>query len=128
MKISNPMIKFYLDHIIQVYFVDHHEMPEDLGEFDSCIETARRSALATGELPWLFLGLQHLINDPQVDLSSYSRGGFPLEATDVRDIIVHTLNVLNAPGGISPPVIPITLDNMTGEDWAAYRAEWDTPS
>lgn len=35
MKISKPMITFYPDHIIQAYFVDHHERPEDLGEFDS---------------------------------------------------------------------------------------------
>lgn len=124
MKISNPMIGFHLDHVILVYFVDHHEMPEDLGEFDSYIETMRHGAQAAGELPWLLLGLQHLINTPEIDLASYCRGGFPLNADDVRDILVHILCVLKAPGGLERPIMPITLDNITGEAWAAYRAEW----
>lgn len=121
MKISTTMLRNHLGQITLTYFVDHSEVPEDLSELDSCIDTMRHDAQASGDLPWLLLGLQQLINDPQVDLASYGGGVFPLKADDMRDIICHALNRLEAPGGIAPPTVPVTLESMSGEAWRAYR-------
>ncbi|HIV71139.1 MAG TPA: hypothetical protein H9903_09425 [Candidatus Aquabacterium excrementipullorum] len=126
MKISTTMLDYNLGQITLTYFAEHNEMPEDLSDFDSYIETMRHDAQAAGDLPWLLLGLQQLINDPEIDLAAHGGGVFPLSADDVRDIIIHALYKLNAPGGAAAPLIPVTLAYMTGEDWKAHRATLGT--
>ena len=127
MKISNTMIRSYLGQITLTYFVENDEMPEDFGEFDGHIATLRYEAEAAGDLPWLELGLQYLLNDPQTDLAAYSGGMFPLHDSDMREIISYLLDRLEAPGGTEEPAIPITLEEMTGDEWRAYRAGLTPP-
>ncbi len=126
MTISNTMLRNYLELITLTYFVDHNEMPEDLSEFDSYIDTVRRNAEASADLPWLLRGLQYLLNAPDVNLEDYGGGVFPLHAEDVRSIIWRVLDYLQAPGGTAMPVVPITLPDMTGDEWRAYKASLAT--
>ena len=127
MKISATMLRNHLGQITLTYFVEHSEVPEDLSELDSYIDTMQHDAQAAGDLPWLLLGLRQLVNDPQVDLASYGGGVFPLKAEGMRDIICHVLHRLDAPGGIAPPALPITLESMSGEAWRAHRDAMQPP-
>lgn len=115
------MIRFHLDQVTHGYFADHDAIPEDLSCLDGCCRTVRAMAEATGDLRWLQLGLQQLVNDPLEDLVRFA-GPFPLHADDVRAIIWRLLAVLDAPGGIAAPVLPIELVDMTADEWQACRA------
>jgi hypothetical protein len=122
MKISDTMLRHYLGQITHSFFASNDEMPEDLSEFDSYMQTVRAMAETAGDTRWLQLGLQHLVNDPQADLGRYGAGLFPITADDIRQIIWHLLDRLDAPGGAAAPAIPITLEPMTGDEWRAHRA------
>ncbi|MCP3057368.1 hypothetical protein LXT21_01100 [Myxococcus sp. K38C18041901] len=121
MKVCTAMLRYHLGQVTLTYFVDHSEMPEDLGELDSYIETMRYGAQASGDLPWLLLGLRQLLHDPSVDLAAYGGGVFPLGDGDMRDIIIRVLNRLDARRGISAPDVPVQLESMGGELWRTYR-------
>lgn len=120
MQISRTMLRLYLDQVTHGYFASHEEMPADLAEFDPYMQTAWHMAKAAGDLPWLQLGLRHLSNDPQADCSRF-RGPFPLHDEDIRLLILHFLERMQA--GCDPPVLPISLVDMTGDEWRAHRAK-----
>lgn len=120
MKISRTMLRLYLDQITHGYFASHDAMPDDPAEFDQDMHTALHMAEAAGDLPWLQLGLRHLINDQLADFSIF-RGPFPLHDDDIRSVILHLLNRMRTT--TDPPVRPITLVDMTGDEWRSHRAQ-----
>ncbi|MBZ4398906.1 MULTISPECIES: hypothetical protein [unclassified Myxococcus] len=129
MKVCTAMLRYHLGQVILTCFVDHNEVPEDLGELDSDIETIGHGAQASGDLPWLLLGLRQLLHDPRADLASYGGGVFPLEDGDMRGIIIHVLSRLDARGGFSSsPDVPVQRESMGGELWRTYRDRWGASS
>ncbi|GEN08201.1 hypothetical protein SAMN05443572_106374 [Myxococcus fulvus] len=125
MKVCTAMLRYHLGQVTLTYFVDHDEVPEDLGELDSYIETMRYGAQASGDLPWLLMGLRHLLHGPRVDLSAYGGGVFPLSDDDMRGIILRVLIRLDDRRAFSAPEVPVQLESMGGDLWRSYRDSWN---
>ena len=125
MKISKTMVKYYLDYVTVVYFGDHTEPPEDLADYDDCIQNIRFFAGEAGDLPWLQLALQHLLSHPELDLSEY-RGVYPFRSEAVREILRHVWATLWPESEVPEPGEGANVDlvPMAAEDWAATRRRY----
>ena len=125
MKISKTMVKYYLEHVTVVYFGDHNQPPEDLSDYDDCINTMRMIAENAGDLPWLKLALQHLLSHPGVNLRDY-RGAYPLQPEQVRELLEHVWAVLWPGQEVPGPGegADVELVEMSVEDWAAARRRY----
>lgn len=125
MKISKTMVKYYLDYVTVVYFGDHTRPPEELADYDDCIENIRIFAADAGDLPWLQLALQHLLSHTDLDLSEY-RGVFPFQSEEVRQILEHVWATLWPESTVPDPGegVEVDLVPMSAEDWAATRRRY----
>jgi hypothetical protein len=125
MKISKTTVKFYLDHVMVVYFGDHNQPPEDLSDYDENIENMRIIAQKAGDLPWLKLALQYLLSHPEINLRDY-RGSYPFQPDQVRAILIHIWGVLWPGSEVPGPGegANVELVDMSVEEWADMRRHY----
>jgi hypothetical protein len=125
MKISKPMVKYYLRYITLGYLGEADEPPGDVEGFDDYIDNARAVAQKQGDLPWFKLALEHLLTDPNVNLKEYTGGQYPYSADRMRELLAHTWSRLWPDESFSAPGrgVPVELVDMSEAEWAAYRKQ-----
>lgn len=124
MKLSNTMLRGYLRRIALGYLGRSDEPPEDPSEFDASIDEVRLAAEAAGDMPWLKLGLDHLLTAPGVRLRDYSGGQFPYTEHALYDLFLHAWQVLWPGESLSVPGegAQLELEEMQPEDWVAFKS------
>ncbi|MBQ0958162.1 hypothetical protein KAK06_04265 [Ideonella sp. 4Y11] len=124
MKLSNTMLRGYLRRIALGYLGRSDEPSEDPADFDASIDEVRLAAEAAGDLPWLKLGLDHLLTTPGIRLRDYCGDQFPYTEHALYDLFLHTWQVLWPDEPLSAPGegALLELEEMPTAQWVAFKA------
>jgi hypothetical protein len=123
MKLSKTMLRHHLERVTLGYLGLHDNPPEDLGEYDAAIRELRLAAEASGDLPWVKLGLDYLLTTPGVRLRDYGGGQYPYSEEALSELLRHAWaklwpdETLSAPGDAAA----LELVEMPAAEWAALR-------
>lgn len=124
MKISKTMLRRHLERVTLGYLALGDKPPEDLGEFEDAVRELRLAATATGDLPWVKLGLSHLLSTPGLRLRDYGGGQYPYSDGELQDLLLYTWQQLwpgeapSAPGEGAE----IELVEMPSAEWQLMKA------
>lgn len=128
--VSAAMISDYLSYITVGYFADRHLPPEDLAGYAVCADQIRSAAAQRGDLPWLALGLRHILLNPAIDAREFNEDGFAFPEGQLREIIGFLLTWI-APGaalGTPDAAAEVSLVAMSAQEWTLQRARLSPPS
>ena len=89
MRMSESMIKYYLDTITVGYFNEHDLPPDNLGDYENLVNTIKSKATKHGDLEYLHVALAWLLTNKEVDLESFNGGRYPFDADEMREIISY---------------------------------------
>lgn len=123
MKLSKTMLRRHLERVTLGYLGRHDQPPEDVTDFDDAIRELRLAAEASGDLPWVKLGLDHVLTTPGIRLRDYGGGQYPYPEETLSELLRYTWEQLWPGETLSPPGAAAALDlvEMPAAEWAALR-------
>lgn len=94
MRISEAMIRYYLDTVTVGYFNDHELPPDDVHGYAEQVHSMGLKMAKHGDSQALRLGLAYLLRHGEIDLSYYNGGRYPFDDAEMREIIRYIESVL----------------------------------
>ena len=123
MKISQTMLRDHLRGVTVNYFSHHNLAPEDIDDYTPFAEHVRQTAERRGDLPWLKLGLEHVLIHREESCEHLNGGIYPFGDDDLRDLIEIVWEALwpdeQLPDESQAP--EIEFEEMSTEDWNRFK-------
>ncbi|MBI4693637.1 MAG: hypothetical protein HY749_06420 [Gammaproteobacteria bacterium] len=129
MKISRTMLRDHLRGVTVSYFSHHDVAPVDIGDYAPFAANVRDSAARRGDLPWLKLGLAHVLERRGQDWDDLNGGIYAFgrgELVDLIEIVWEELWPEEAPAAVAGAA-DVELVEMSTEDWNAHKAGLAAP-
>jgi hypothetical protein len=119
MKISEAMVRYYLDGITLGYFNDNDLPPDSVEGYYPQVEGMRQRLAAHGDENALRSAFEHILANPQFEAETLAGDRYPYSEEEIREIIAFARHTL---WPNSPPVSPheateVTLVDMPLEEW-----------
>ncbi|UQA61368.1 hypothetical protein [Polyangium aurulentum] len=123
MRISESMIRYYLDTVTVGYF-DEHDLPaDDVRGYDDYIRTLKQKAVKHHDMDALRVALAYLLSSEGLDLAAFNGGRYPFDDAEMREIVRHAYEVLFAADEGLPEtdLSSVELVQMPVEEWWRER-------
>jgi hypothetical protein len=123
MKISKPMVRYFLSYVTSGYFNHHDVHPDTVEGYQECVPNIQKLATKTGDLPWLRLAFEYLLAHPEIDTEPFAGLRYPYDDEEVRDILRFLWRNLWTDRQPRPAdqLPPVELAEMDADSWAALR-------
>ena len=123
MRISESMLRYYLDTVTVGYFDDHDLPPDNVRGFDDYIQTMKQKALKHHDMDALRVALAYLLSSKGLDLATFSGGRYPFDDAEMRELVRHAYEVLfPADDGLTETSLSsVELVQMPVEEWWRRR-------
>jgi hypothetical protein len=121
MKISKSMVRDHLRPVTMHYFVDHDMHPTDVADYIPYAAGVRDSAEEAGDLPWLKLGLEHVLTDFTEHPSELNGGSYAFNDGHMRDLIEIIWETLWPAAKLPEDPPTVELEEMSTEEWQEHR-------
>ena len=125
LTISAAMIRKYLAYLTVGYFDERDAPPPVLEGYAECARQIQGAAERTGDLAWLRLGLQHILQNPGLDARDFNPDGYSFSDEDLREIMAYLLSTL--PAAEASAAAQVTLAELSPPEWLALRAQQAAP-
>lgn len=125
MRISESMIRYYLDTITVGYFNDHDLPPDDVHGYEPQVREMERKVAKHGDTRSLRLALAYLLRNTALDLAAFNGGRYPFDDAEMREMIRYCYETL-FPGDQGPredEVRAVEIVQMSVEAWWRERGE-----
>ena len=123
MRISESMIRYYLDTITVGYFNDHDLPPDDVREYEPQVREIERKLAKHGDAKSLQLAFAYLLRNTEIDLAALNGGRYPFDDGEMREMIRYCSETL-FPVGKEPleeDVGAVEIVQMPVEEWWRER-------
>lgn len=123
MRISESMIRYYLDTITVGYFNDHDLPPDDVREYEPQVREIERKLAKHGDAKSLRLAFAYLLGNAGLDLAAFHGGRYPFDDGEMRAMIRYCNETL-FPGDKGPganEVGAVEIVQMPVEEWWERR-------
>jgi len=123
MRISEPMIQYYLGTVTVGYFNDQDLPPNDVKSYECLVSTIRQKAVKHADMEHLHIALAWLLTNKEVDLQTFNGGRYPFDSEEMFDIICYIYNSLYPEKGYPAEELlkRVELVDVSLEDWWKAR-------
>lgn len=123
MRISESMIRYYLDTITVGYFNDHDLPPDDVSGYEAQVREIERKLAKHGDAKSLRLAFAYLLHNEALDLEVFNGGRYPFDDEEMREMIRYCYEMLFP--GVDVPredvVRHVEIVEMPVEEWWEER-------
>lgn len=125
MKIRKELIDGYLRLLTMGRAANAPDPMAEPGKIDADIRTMRRRALREGNLDWLRLSLEALINDPQGRISQFAGQRYPYDDRELVALFRRAYEMIWPDRPLCEPGDEADLEfaDMSAEDWDAFTGK-----
>ncbi|NVK15433.1 MAG: hypothetical protein HWE35_14790 [Rhodobacteraceae bacterium] len=122
MKIRKELIDGYLRLLTMGRAANAADPMAETGKMDADIRTMRRRALNEGNLDWLRLSMEALINDPQGRISQFSGHRYPYDDAELVTLFRRAYGMIWPDQPLAEPGDEADLEfvEMSAEEWDAF--------
>lgn len=123
MRISRTMLRAYVDQVAIPFFAATPDVPEDPDAYDDDIDDMLVDARDAGDIDYLRLGLLAAVYDDGEDIDGYGDAEVPLRGGELEQLLLQIVEKIEPIDPFDPegPGVPVTLEEMSSEEWAAIR-------
>jgi hypothetical protein len=130
MKISRTMLRDHLRGVTVNFFSHHNVAPDDIGDYAQFADAVKNSAERQGDLPWLKLGLEHVLTHRDKPCEDLNGGIYAFSDEQVRDLIEVVWETIwpgeSLPGEGKAP--EVELEEMPTDEWNKFKTKLKLPA
>lgn len=125
LRISTSMLRDTLSMVTVGWFDTKHLPPATVEGYQPLIEEMGRRAADSGDLPWLLLGLRHVLATPSIEACELVNTRFAYSEREARDLLSYVVATLGTESSTALP--PVVLEEMETEAWRVARNSQAAP-
>ncbi|MCB9151548.1 MAG: hypothetical protein H6645_03500 [Caldilineaceae bacterium] len=117
-KISAITIGEYLDYITVLWFDRGRARPPENGiDYLPLVEIMRQHAVLNGELDYLKLAFEYLLNSPEIDCTQFDGSNYPFSNAEIRAMIALAYKTIWHTSALPPQRHDVEIIGEYVEEW-----------
>lgn len=124
-RISASMLRSSLTPVTIGWFDKRHLPPPTVQGYAPLVDELRDRLATSADLPWLVLGLRHVLATPSIAAAELVNSRFGYSEREARELLAFIVTRLPP---VADPPDPVELEPMEPQDWTALRSEQPAPA